>query len=184
MTATLSEFSMLRRGKVSVPHTACQKSPYFKDNSKVRLHINGHSAGSIHLIHRLSAQGWSFDSVNFMAPAVRADPFTDKVILAIKDGRVKRYHQFHLTDATEQKDPSCKPMLGYSRSQLYLVSQSFEQGKITPKLGMENISTRSYKRGPTCAPGPRRGRNRKASSMETLMMTRRPENVVALIKGT
>lgn len=156
MTASLSGFSILRRGKASVPPTACQKSPYFKDKSKVRLHIIGHSAGSIlrsHLIHRLSAQGWSFDSVNFMAPAVCWDPFTDKVIPAIKDGRVKRYHQFHLTDATEQKDPSCKPILGYSRSLLYLISHSFEQGKITPILGMKNISMRSYKRCSTCAPG-------------------------------
>ena len=130
-------------------YDACQKSPWFKDKSKVRLHLIGHSAGSIlhsHLIDRLVAQGWTFDSVNFMAPAVRVDTFTDKVVPAIKDGRVKRYHQFHLNDAAEQKDPSCKPILGYSRSLLYLVSQSFEQGKAsqsfeqnkaTPILGME-----------------------------------------------
>ena len=121
-------------------YQACQKSPYFKDKSKVRLHLIGHSAGSIlhsHLIDRMAAQGWIFDSVNFMAPAVRVDTFTDKVVPAIKDGRVKRYHQFHLTDAAEQKDSSCKPILGYSRSLLYLVSQSFEQGKTTPILGME-----------------------------------------------
>lgn len=121
-------------------YQACQKSPFFKDKSKVRLHLIGHSAGSIlhsYLIDRLAAQGWSFDSVNFMTPAVRVDTFTDKVVPAIKDGRVKRYHQFHLTDAAEQKDPSCKPILGYSRSLLYLVSQSFEQGKTTPILCME-----------------------------------------------
>jgi hypothetical protein len=125
MTASLSGFSVLRRGKASACPTACQKSPYFKDKSKVRLHLIGHSAGSIlhsHLIHRLSAQGWNFDSVNFMAPAVRVDTFTEKVVPAIKDGRVKCYHQFHLTDAAEQKDTSCKPILGYSRSLLYLVS--------------------------------------------------------------
>lgn len=121
-------------------YQACQKSPFFKDKHKVRLHLIGHSAGSIlhsHLIERLSKQGWSFGSVNFMAPTMRVDTFTDKVVPAIKDGRVKRYHQFHLTDAAEQKDPSCKPILGYSRSLLYLVSQSFEQGKTTPILGME-----------------------------------------------
>lgn len=121
-------------------YEACKKSPHFKDKRKVRLHLIGHSAGSIlhsHLIERLGKQGWSFDSVNFMAPAVRVDTFTDKVSPAIKNGTVKRYHQFHLTDAAEQKDPSCKPILGYSRSLLYLVSQSFEQGKTTPILGME-----------------------------------------------
>jgi hypothetical protein len=85
---------------------------------------------------------------------------------------VKRYHQLHLTDASEQKDTNCKQILGYSRSLLYLVSQSFEQGKTTPILGMENISTRSYRRCPTCASGSRRARNRKASNMGALMMTR------------
>ena len=37
----------------------------------------------------------------------------------------------------EQKDPTCKPILGYSRSLLYLVAQSLEQGRTTPILGME-----------------------------------------------
>jgi hypothetical protein len=37
----------------------------------------------------------------------------------------------------EQKDPTCKPILGYSRSLLYLVSQSLEQGRTTPILGLE-----------------------------------------------
>ncbi|MBK8570504.1 MAG: hypothetical protein IPN81_11455 [Nitrosomonadales bacterium] len=37
-----------------------------------------------------------------MAPAVRVDTFTDKVLPAIKDG-AQRYHQSHLADAAEQK---------------------------------------------------------------------------------
>lgn len=130
---------MAESGGVKLYH-ACQRSPHFKNPGKMRLHLIGHSAGTIlhsHLIHRLGAQGWTFDSVNFMAPAVRVDTFTENVVPAIKAGRVKRYHQFHLSDATEQKDSSCKPILGYSRSLLYLVSQSFEQGKVTPILGME-----------------------------------------------
>jgi hypothetical protein len=43
----------------------------------------------------------------------------------------------HLTDSAEQKDPTCKQILGYSRSLLYLVSESFEKGVRTPILGME-----------------------------------------------
>ena len=45
--------------------------------------------------------------------------------------------EFHLSDDMEQKYPTCKPILGYSRSLLYLVSQSLEHGQSTPILGME-----------------------------------------------
>ncbi len=121
-------------------YRACQRSPYFDDLSKVRLHLVGHSAGSIlhsHVVHRLGGQGWTFESVNFMAPAVRVDLFEETVVPAIKSGKVKRFNQFHLSDDMEQKDPTCKPILGYSRSLLYLVSQSLEQGRSTPILGLE-----------------------------------------------
>lgn len=119
---------------------ACQRSPFFADRSRVRLHLVGHSAGSIlhsHAIGLLCSQGWTFESVNFMAPAVRVDTFQDRVVPAIKKGKIKRFNQFHLSDDIEQKDPTCKPILGYSRSLLYLVSQSFEKGQVTPILGME-----------------------------------------------
>ena len=119
---------------------ACKKSPHFADKTKVRLHLIGHSAGSIlhsHAIERLCGNGWTFESVNFMAPAVRLDTFQTKVVPAIKNNQVKRYNQFHLSDDIEQKDPTCKSILGYSRSLLYLVSQSFEKGEVTPILGME-----------------------------------------------
>jgi hypothetical protein len=119
---------------------ACQKSPLFTNPSRVRLHLIGHSAGSIlhsHVIDQLCGMGWGFESVNFMAPAVRVDTFQDKVVPAIQSGKVRHYNQFHLSDDIEQKDPTCKPILGYSRSLLYLVSQSFEKGQVTPILGME-----------------------------------------------
>ncbi|MBI4936877.1 MAG: peptidase C1A papain [Nitrosomonadales bacterium] len=121
-------------------YQACQKSGLFADPSRVRLHLVGHSAGSIvhsHIIERLGAKGWNFETVNFMAPAVRVDVFRDKVLPAIKSGKVKRYHQFHLDESAEQKDPTCKALLGYSRSLLYLVAQSFENGVTTPILGMQ-----------------------------------------------
>ena len=121
-------------------YQACKKSPYFADPSKVRLHLIGHSAGAIvhsHVVDRLGALGWNFESVNFLAPAVRVDSFQAQVVPAIKSGKVKRFNQFHLSDEIEQKDPTCKPILGYSRSLLYLVSQSFEKGVTTPILGMQ-----------------------------------------------
>jgi hypothetical protein len=118
-------------------YEASRNSPYFKDPSKVKLHLIGHSAGAIvhsYIVNRLK---WDFETVNFMAPAVRADVFQSQVVPAIRSGKVKRYNQFELTDDMELKDPTCKPLLDYSRSLLYLVSQSFEKGQVTPILGME-----------------------------------------------
>jgi len=119
-------------------YEACKNSPYFGDMSKVRLHLIGHSAGAI--VHSLIVDrlaGWQFESVNFLAPAVRADSFEKEVLPAIKSGQVKAYNQFSLIDNFEQKDHTCEPILGYSRSLLYLVSQSFEHGEPTPILGMQ-----------------------------------------------
>lgn len=121
-------------------YEACMKSPLFADLSKVRLHLIGHSAGSIahsYIVQQLCQRGWSFESINFMAPAVRMDLFQTCVLPHLKSGKVKRLNQFHLSDEIEQKDPTCKAILGYSRSLLYLVSESFESGKQTPILGME-----------------------------------------------
>ncbi len=121
-------------------YKACMRSPFFSDPSKVRLHLIGHSAGSIahsYIVKTLCRLGWRFESVNFMAPAVRVDVFQNCIAPALKNGRVKRLNQFHLSDDIERKDPTCEAILGYGRSLLYLVSQSFEGGVETPILGME-----------------------------------------------
>jgi hypothetical protein len=105
---------------------------------KVRLHLIGHSAGAIvhsHVVDSLAANGWSFSSVTFMAPAVRSDVF-DKTVGPHLGGRVERYYQFHLSDDVEKKDPTCRPLLMYGRSLLYLVSESFEHGRPTRILGL------------------------------------------------
>jgi hypothetical protein len=121
-------------------YKAATRSSDFLDPSRVRLHLIGHSAGSIvhsYLVEQLCRLGWTFDTVNFMAPAVRVDVFMACVAPALRNGTVKRLNQFHLADDIEQKDPTCKPILGYGRSLLYLVSQSFEGGVRTPILGMQ-----------------------------------------------
>ncbi|MDP2826347.1 MAG: C1 family peptidase [Sulfuritalea sp.] len=120
-------------------YEAATNSPVFS-KSPVRLHLIGHSAGSIvhsHIVERLCDRGWSFESLNLMAPAVTVELFSRSVLPRLQDGKVKQLNQFHLGDAQEQADPSCKPILHYTRSLLYLVSESFEGGKRTPLLGME-----------------------------------------------
>ncbi|NUT77731.1 C1 family peptidase [Pseudomonas sp. C1C7] len=104
---------------------------------KFRLHLIGHSAGSIvhsFIIDRLAAQGLRFASLNLMAPAVRVDTFERLVLPHLISKTVDNCLQFSLTDEAENKDPTCRP---YLRSLLYLVSESFEAGVRTPILGMD-----------------------------------------------
>jgi len=89
------------------------------------------------VVARLAELNWKFESVNFMAPAATVDLFKETLLPRIKDKTVKQFRSFHLNDAAEQQDPTCKPVLGYGRSLLYLVSESFEGGVRTPLLGME-----------------------------------------------
>jgi hypothetical protein len=109
-------------------------------NKQVRMHFVGHSAGSIvgsFMIDRLLAdQLLRFESVSFMAPAVRLDTFQRLLQPHLGSGGVKRYQQFHLSDRAEEDDASCGL---YRRSLLYLVSESFEGGTTTPILGMQKF---------------------------------------------
>ena len=120
-------------------HQCATRSPSF-DPARDRLHLIGHSAGAIahsHIVQHLCAQGWAFQTLNLMAPAVTVELFDAAVRPALESGKVGRLNQFHLTDVVEQADPTCKPILYYTRSLLYLVSESFEHGVRTPVLGME-----------------------------------------------
>ena len=108
-------------------------------NKKIRMHFVGHSAGSIvasFMIDRLAQEGMSFESLSFMAPAVKLATFDERVRPHLVSGVLKRYQQFHLTDLAEQDDGSCG---AYRRSLLYLVSESFEGGSSTPILGMQKF---------------------------------------------
>lgn len=108
-----------------------------KELDNVRLHLIGHSAGSIvhsFLVDRLAKTGATFESVTFMAPAVRVDTFQKYVGPHLQSGKVKRLREYHLNDAAELADSTCGP---YRRSLLYLVSESFEKGVQTPILGMQ-----------------------------------------------
>jgi len=108
---------------------------------QARFHLIGHSAGSIvhcYLAQRMAeAADCRFGTVAFMAPAVTVKLFRETLLPLIQQGKVDRYHQFHLSDEVERQDPTCKALLGYSRSLLYLVSRAFEGGGEVPILGME-----------------------------------------------
>ncbi len=139
MKQNADAISSLNRSGARILYDRASKSTGFA-RSRVRLHLIGHSAGSIvhsYLVDHLGRLGWNFESVNFLAPAVTVELFSDKALARIKDGTVKQFRTFHLTEAAEQQDPTCRPILGYGRSLLYLVSESFENGIPTPILGIE-----------------------------------------------
>ncbi|MBK7692040.1 MAG: C1 family peptidase [Bacteroidetes bacterium] len=113
-------------------------SPKSELKNNINIHLIGHSAGSIvhsFLVQKLISAGWTFKSIHFMAPAVTNKLFDETIYKAIQNKKVGRYFQFHLSDDVEKKD-NCSI---YSKSLLYLVSNSFEPGKKTPILGMQKF---------------------------------------------
>ena len=103
---------------------------------KIRLHLVGHSAGSIvhsYLAARAVSEKLDIGSISLLAPAVRLDLFDRELGPVIVDKKIPVLLA-HLTDAAELKDSTCKP---YGHSLLYLVSRSFEDRTETPILGME-----------------------------------------------
>lgn len=124
-------------------YAAAVAAGHFGDNAKanVRLHLIGHSAGSIVIAHVLDQllrlhPGLTVESVTFMAPAIRVELFEKKLLpwMRLPTPRIRRYVQFHLAEAFEQRDPTCGP---YGRSLLYLVSGAFEGERDAAILGLE-----------------------------------------------
>ncbi|MBX9606730.1 MAG: N-acetylmuramidase domain-containing protein [Gammaproteobacteria bacterium] len=102
----------------------------------VRLHLIGHSAGSIahaYLGKRALDQGLDLASLALLAPAVRIDLF-QRLLGDQLSARQIPMLIANLTDAAERNDDTCRP---YGHSLLYLVSRSFEDHEETPLLGME-----------------------------------------------
>jgi hypothetical protein len=77
--------------------------------------------------------GFEVASINFLAPAVRVDLFSQQLGSSIKKNGL-RVFLAHLTDAAEREDKASRL---YSHSLLYLVSRAFEGEVDTPILGME-----------------------------------------------
>ncbi|MDA7416944.1 C1 family peptidase [Xenophilus arseniciresistens] len=128
-----------RNGGGRVLYDSAMKSEAFKPG-RDRIHLIGHSAGGIvhcHLVDLLAGLKWKFHSVNLMAPAATVELFEQKLLPHIQSGAVRQYNQWHLSDPLESADSTCRPILGYGRSLLYLVSESFEGGQRTPILGMQ-----------------------------------------------
>ncbi len=102
------------------------------------LHIVAHSAGSIftaYTIDTLLRIGVPIKSVQFMAPAISVDLFKQKLLPHIQNKDCPVPTMYILSDVGE-RDDDVGP---YGKSLLYLVSNSFEQKRNTPILGMERF---------------------------------------------
>lgn len=102
------------------------------------LHIVAHSAGAIftaYIIDVLLSIGVPVASVQFMAPAITTQLFKEKLLAHIQEGSCPLPTLYIMSD-TGERDDDVGP---YGKSLLYLVSNSFEERRNTPLLGMERF---------------------------------------------
>ncbi len=114
-----------------------------------RLHLVGHSAGSIlfaHLVERWTQlQGPAFENLILFAPACTTDLFNTMYYPALKNDVIEKLHHFHLDDQTEHDDNVAKI---YRKSLLYLVSRSYQQrNTVVPIMGMAKYLAELKKTG-------------------------------------
>ncbi|GFE48633.1 hypothetical protein So717_03860 [Roseobacter cerasinus] len=116
-----------------------------KRSKPLKVHLVGHSAGSILLAHLLDAMDAAnplktpVESCSLMAPACTIDLFKKSYHPRIgKTGAasgLKNLVQYNLIDQREQDDK----VGPYRKSLLYFVSNAFEDEKKMPLLGMEKF---------------------------------------------
>ncbi|MBX7217430.1 MAG: caspase family protein [Candidatus Kapabacteria bacterium] len=126
-----ANYTAQQLGKFLAAHSGTSKKP-------IELHAIGHSAGSIFHSHFLptaldAANGATFRTVQFMAPAIRVDEFQSRLAGVLGKGID------HLTMFTMKKDferdDNCMHI--YRKSLLYLIHRALEPESETPILGLE-----------------------------------------------
>ena len=114
----------------------CER-PEFKD--RVELHAVGHSAGSIFHAYFIPAAleegAPAFQSLHFLAPAIRVDTFEQQLLNRIGPGKgVEHLSVFTMARAFELDDNIHSI---YRKSILYLIYYALEPERKTPILGLE-----------------------------------------------
>jgi hypothetical protein len=121
-------------------------------HSGLRVHLVGHSAGSILLgglagANQATANPVQFETCTMWAPACTMEFYREQYLPAIRGGSIRQFAIFNLTDRAEQDD-NCINI--YNKSLLYLVSNAFEKvlrkpwfgdSDGEPLLGMEKFVT-------------------------------------------
>lgn len=115
-------------------HVAKSLAGLTKAQPAMKIHMAGHSAGSIllgGLIARLP-KGVIVDSCTVWAPACTMDVYRKQYLPAIRSKQLRHFGLFTLTDKAEQDDNAARI---YHKSLLYLVSHAFEARLRQPSLG-------------------------------------------------
>jgi hypothetical protein len=133
----------IRGGTLIARRLADYVGTHGKEN--VKIHLAGHSAGSIFLtalVARLRLEGLEVDSLAFMGGAVRTDEFVRVVGPHLGTG-VKRFTTFDLAERYEQDD-TCDVggKVFYHKSLLYLVARGLEASPdratgVVPLVGLQ-----------------------------------------------
>lgn len=110
------------------------------DQADWELHVVAHSAGSIvfaHALETLCSLKIPLKSVQLMAPAIEVDLYKELVVPMIGKGCPKP--KLYVLSEEQEKADECGP---YGKSLLWLVSNSFEDRRGTPVLGMQHYLKR------------------------------------------
>ena len=112
---------------------------YQAQNGRIELHAAGHSAGSIFISHLLEVAAATnglpgFSTVQFMAPAIRADTFK-RLVEPLLGNVVDSLTVYTMRRDFERADDCAKI---YRKSLLYLVSAACEPLVGEPILGLED----------------------------------------------
>ena len=115
-----------------------QLAAYLKGNSDIKLHVVGHSAGSIFHAHSLSRlckvdENITIKSLHLLAPAISYPLFNEKLSALIEGKHIESTTVYNLSEALEKDDHVARI---YQKSLLYLVSNAFESKPEMPLLGM------------------------------------------------
>lgn len=113
---------------------------------ELRIHLVGHSAGSVLLaetLRQLVRSKFTVESMQLMGGAITIKEFNQKILPEVGKG-LKRFATYDLTDGAEQND-QCPggPIAVYRKSLLYFVARSLEAPENpaameVPMLGLRN----------------------------------------------
>ncbi|HEX6096530.1 MAG TPA: caspase family protein [Thermoanaerobaculia bacterium] len=124
-------------------YVAKQLGALFKKHpGKVQLHVLGHSAGSIFHAYFVPAalqHGATFETMQFLAPAVRVDEYIKRLSPTMSKG-VKKTYVFTMYKQYELAD---RVTAAYRKSLLYLISRALESNHDAELLGLEESMRRT-----------------------------------------
>lgn len=113
--------------------------PLLQAHPKLKLHAIGHSTGPILLskfMPLLTGAGCRFDTLSYLAPAIRTDRFKERVLPLLEDGAkpaVKDLTLYTMTDDAERDDDVAHV---YRKSLLYFVRDACEDRDDGRVLGL------------------------------------------------